>query len=97
VALDQVLAFDRLDTLFVTSGALFRPVLGRFMPENRTVAVGVWLTRIVVSYLTTPSNEIDLCDPADVRRLVQSFVMPGIDAGPDPSTRHPIPPPTAGV
>lgn len=80
VALEQVLAFDRLDVLFQTAGTLLQPVLVRFLAPEAARDAGVWLTRLVVSYLGTESARIDLCDERDVRTLVATFVLPGLSA-----------------
>jgi hypothetical protein len=37
-----------------------------------------WVARIVLSYVTSPANGIDLCDEVSARRLVRAFIMPGL-------------------
>ena len=39
-----------------------------------------WAVRIVLSYAIAPSDRTDPCDPAQVDRLVVTFMLPGIDA-----------------
>ena len=80
--LEQLISFERLDVLFITAAQVMRPVLGRFMAEAEAFAVGMWVSRLVVSYLTEPSTEFDLCKEEDARRLVQIFVLPGIHLWP---------------
>jgi AcrR family transcriptional regulator len=84
VALEQLLAFDRLDTIFHTAGALLAPAVGPLVGEDLAVPTGVWLARLVVSYLDTPSPTLDLQRVDDVRRLVRTFVLPGLHP-----TNHP--------
>lgn len=79
VALEQVLAFDRLDAIFAVATGVLSPVLERFLDHRDAVETGVWVARLVVSYLSTPVAGADLSDRSDVERLVTTFVLPGID------------------
>ena len=40
--------------------------------------VAEWASRIVLSYTTCPADDVDLADEASTRRLVQTFVLPGL-------------------
>jgi AcrR family transcriptional regulator len=82
VELEQVLALDRMDRLFVAVGAALAPALGRFLPADEADAVGRWGARLVVSYLAEPSVDVDLCDRDHAERLVRTFVLPGLTPGP---------------
>jgi hypothetical protein len=42
--------------------------------------VAEWATRIVLTYAISPSADTDLTDPVHTTRLVETFMMPGIDA-----------------
>jgi hypothetical protein len=42
--------------------------------------VAEWATRIVLSYAIAPSAHMDLTDPARATHLVETFVLPGLDA-----------------
>lgn len=75
---ESFLAFDRLDSLFLLAGAAFGPSLLRFLPPERASHVAMWAARIVVSYLLTPSDEIDPGDEATARRLVATYLLPGL-------------------
>jgi len=37
-----------------------------------------WLARLVISYSTSPADDVDLRHPDSVRRLVRQFVLPGL-------------------
>lgn len=77
------IAFDRLDQVFDAVGAFATPHLARFLPPDRAGEVAEWVTRIVLSYLFVPRPDLDLTDAHHARRLVQAFVLPGLDpAGP---------------
>ena len=81
VLLEQVLGFDRLDALFLAAAALIGPVLERFLDPIRSREVTIWMTRVIVSYLSTPSDLLDLTDLTQVRSFVRTIVVPGIAAG----------------
>lgn len=78
VALEQLLGFDHLDVLFASAGEVLRPSLARFLDDRDALDLGVWLARIVVSYLITPTPDVDLTRVEDARRLVDAFVLPGL-------------------
>jgi AcrR family transcriptional regulator len=76
--LDQLISAEQLDLLFVTAAQVMKPVLSRFMDEATAIKVGMWVARLVVSYVAEPSAEFDLCKEQDSRRLVRMFLLPGI-------------------
>ena len=78
VVFEQYLGWERLDALFSGAGVLLAPVLSRHLDPVGARRTGVWLARLVVSHLQTPSATIDLTDPAGARRLVHELVMPGM-------------------
>lgn len=75
---ESFLAHDRLDALFVLSGSALGPALLRFLAPEQAVSVAVWSARMVVSHLLSPSEEIDLGDEATARRLVETYLIPGL-------------------
>jgi AcrR family transcriptional regulator len=77
-AVESFLAYDRLDSLFLLAGAAFGPSLLRFLPPERASHVAMWAARIVVSYLLSPSDEIDPADEATAHRLVTTYLLPGL-------------------
>lgn len=74
------LAFHHHDRLMEVVGSYAAPFLGRWLEHDAAERVAEWATRIVLSYLGCPAEDVDLTDPDDVRRLVRSFVLPGIEA-----------------
>lgn len=76
--LDQVLSFERMDVLYVVSGAVTAPVFERFLAPEDAMAAGTWAARLVVSYLAEPADDVDLCDVDDVRTIVRRFMLPGL-------------------
>ncbi len=77
-SVEAFLAFDRLDTLFLVTGALMGPVLERFLAPAHANEVAIWAARIVLSYLTTPAEGLDLSQEPAARHLVRTYLMPGI-------------------
>ena len=48
-----------------------------FLPDRRATRLGEWIARITLSYLCCPSEHVDVSTPAQVRALVDDFVLPG--------------------
>jgi AcrR family transcriptional regulator len=87
LVLEQYLGFERLEGLFGAAGDLLAPCLDRFLDPRGAHAVAVWLCRLVVSYVLTPSPALDLSDEDDARRFLRTFVLPGLaTAGTDPTS-----------
>ncbi|MEX0769051.1 MAG: TetR/AcrR family transcriptional regulator [Microthrixaceae bacterium] len=88
--IEQLLSFDQLNLLFATAAQVLRPVLSRFMDEAEAYSVGMWISRLVVSYVGEPSAEFDICERQDAQRLVRLFVIPGLTASlpSDQTTAH---------
>ncbi|CAN5698699.1 TetR/AcrR family transcriptional regulator [soil metagenome] len=75
------LAFDRLTDLFVAVSAFAAPHLARFVPAPDAPAAAEWVGRVLLSYLFNPAADVDLRRPVDARRLVRTFLLPGLLAG----------------
>jgi AcrR family transcriptional regulator len=74
------LAFADSDRLLAISSGFTAPFLARWMSPPEAERVAEWAARIVLSYAISPSERTDLCDPDQARRLVSTFMLPGIDA-----------------
>ncbi len=72
------LSFERGSALLLTAGALVAPAFTRFLPADRAARLGEWVTRLTLSYLCNPSEQVRLDDPAHVRALVVDYVLPGV-------------------
>ena len=72
------LAFEHHDRLLAVVRQYAAPFLGRWLDHDEAERVAEWAARIVLSYLGCPADDIDLTDADDVRRLVRSYVLPGI-------------------
>jgi AcrR family transcriptional regulator len=84
-------AFDRLDRVFDTADALCRPHLARFLPDDDIRAAAELLTRVVVTFALRPAPWLDPRDPASVRHLVRTYLLPAIApaSAARPSQEHP--------
>lgn len=72
------LAFSGLDRVLRATTAFAAPYFGRWLEPADAARAAEWATRIVVSYLVCPDEDIDLTDPEAVEQLVAIFVIPGI-------------------
>ena len=86
------LAFDHHDRVLAVVRQYAAPFLGRWLDHDEAERVAEWAARIVLSYLGCPADDVDLTDAGDVRRLVRTYVLPGIGvlSARQPVLRHPI-------
>jgi AcrR family transcriptional regulator len=73
------LSFEHGSAMLRVASALVAPAFTRFVPADRADRLGEWITRLTLSYLCNPSEHVDLDDPAQVRELVDAFVLPGFN------------------
>lgn len=75
-----LLAFDRMDRVLAVCTAFAAPHLARFLDDTTAARVAEWATRVVVSYSSWPSVDVDLTDERSVRRLVRQLFLPALAA-----------------
>jgi AcrR family transcriptional regulator len=73
------LAFAEMDRVLAVASGFAAPFLGRWLEPDQAMRAAEWATRIVLSYLGSPSD-VDLTSTADVSHMVQRFVLPGVQA-----------------
>lgn len=72
------ISFHQADDVLRSISAFVEPYLSRYLPDDvDAYRAGEWLARILLSYLCSPSPDVDMSDEDSVRRLVQAFVLPG--------------------
>jgi AcrR family transcriptional regulator len=72
-------AFDRLSQVLDLVAAIATPHLARHIPDPEDAArCAEWVTRVVISYLLNPADDLDLASEVGARRLVSSFLLPGL-------------------
>lgn len=81
--LEQILGFEKMDAALVTSGEAMVSMLSRFLRPEKAFDAGMWGARILVSYLAEDPLHVDLRDVDDVRRVVRTFMIPGLLADGD--------------
>jgi hypothetical protein len=81
------LAFDGADRVLRGGAQVVAPALAPFLGSEAAERAGEWLARIILSYLCSPTDLVDLADPVSVRRLVADFVVPGLVSVSDASRR----------
>jgi AcrR family transcriptional regulator len=72
------LAFSHCDEVLRCASAVAAPYLTRWLPPDDALRAAEWATRLVMSYSSVPATDVDMADEASVRRLVQTFVLPGL-------------------
>jgi len=78
VVFEQFLDFERVEQVLHCAGDLLQPAFERFLEPADARATAIWLARLVLSYVQTPSPTLDLTDRAAAARLVRAFVLPGL-------------------
>lgn len=73
------LAFDRGNRVLAVGAALVAPHLAAHLDPAAAGAAGEWITRVALTYLLSPSEHVSLTDEESVRRLVRTFVLPGLE------------------
>jgi AcrR family transcriptional regulator len=81
------ISFDRAERVLSRAASFAAPYLARWLAPEEANRVAEWVTRIVISYAASPSATVDVADTESVRRLVRSFVLPGIRASVDARSR----------
>ena len=77
-------AFHQLDRVLDLADALCRPHLSRFLPDAEVRPAAELLARVVLTFSFRRAAWVDPHDPASIRRLVRTFLLPAL--GP-PSAR----------
>ncbi len=72
------LEFQSMDEILLTASAITAPFFARWLSSTDSLRAAEWATRIVVSYLLTPSASLDLSKPEDATYLVDRFMIPGV-------------------
>jgi AcrR family transcriptional regulator len=73
----RYLAFEREDAVLSTAATIVAPAFTRFLDVAAATRLAEWIARITLSYLVSPSETFDIGDAAQVRALVDDFVLPG--------------------
>jgi AcrR family transcriptional regulator len=72
------LGFHGLDEVLRTAGDFARPWLAHHLDDETARRVGEWATRILLSFVACPDEQVDVRDDDSIRVLVRMFILPGI-------------------
>jgi AcrR family transcriptional regulator len=73
------ISFHQADAVLRGISAFAAPYLARWVvPEVDAARAAEWVARIVLSYSCCPSTAVDLGSEESVRKLVRTFVLPGL-------------------
>ncbi|MDQ1427919.1 MAG: hypothetical protein QOK39_1395 [Acidimicrobiaceae bacterium] len=72
------LAFRHGEELLAFSSTVAAPHLARWLSPGEARRAGEWAVRIILSFCFCPSPGVDLTDLATARRVVATFMLPGL-------------------
>jgi len=73
-----LIAFNRMDRVLRAVSEFAAPYLAPHVGAEEAPRMAEWVARIVLSYMLSPADEVDVRDEESVRRLVRTFVLPGL-------------------
>jgi AcrR family transcriptional regulator len=76
------LSFSGADWLHRLAAGFVTPYLVPHLDPEEALRAGEWVVRILLSYSLTPSPWFDATEEASVRRLVRTFLLPGLTTSP---------------
>ena len=82
-------AFHQLDRVLAVAEAVCWPHLGRFLPPHEVAPAADLLARVVLTHAFRPAAWVDANDPASVRRLVDTYLLPALTPSTIPATATP--------
>jgi AcrR family transcriptional regulator len=71
-------AFHNLERVLRLAAAIAEPHLARFLPAQDVPRAAEWVTRVILSYVLNPSDDVDLTDEVATRRFVRLLVLPSL-------------------
>lgn len=85
-------SFHRIDFVYRLADDVARPHLLPFVADEAAAAhVAELLVRVIFSYVLNPSPGHDLTDPTQARRLLSTYVVPGMARVDTTTTEAPCP------
>ena len=72
------LAFTHLNEVLSRARSFAEPWLARWLPPPHAARAAEWVTRLVLSYSVCPADGLDVADEESARRLVRTYVLPGL-------------------
>jgi len=72
------IAFGKKASVLDAAASLAGPYLERWLPSDEAGRAAEWVTRVLISYVACPAAGVDMTEEESVRRLVRTFVLPGL-------------------
>jgi len=72
------ISFQEGERVLEVASRFAAPYLAPHVGEDEAPRAADWLARIVLSYTLCPADGVDVGDEESVRRLVRTFVLPGL-------------------
>ena len=72
------LAFSGMNTVLHLATGFATPWLARHLPAQQAARLAEWATRMLLSFASCPADGVDIGDEASVRRLVRTYILPGL-------------------
>jgi AcrR family transcriptional regulator len=79
------ISFDGLEPVLAMAADWGRVEFGRFVSADDGEIVGEWAARVLLGHVRSPGTVLDVTDRVAVKRLVESFLLPGLATAPQPS------------
>jgi AcrR family transcriptional regulator len=74
------LSFSGLDETLALASDFAWPFLSQFMADEEARRAAEFAARVTLSYLVSPEPSVELLEEGSVRRLLEGFVLPGVEA-----------------
>jgi len=71
-------AFRQADRALTMVSTFAAPYLAPHVGADEAPRVAEWVTRLVLTYTLAPADGVDVGEEASVRRLVRTYVLPGL-------------------
>ena len=71
-------AFGNKAQVLQAAAAFAGPYLERWLAPDDSGRAAEWVTRVLLSYLACPADGVDMTEDEPVRRLVRTFILPGL-------------------
>jgi AcrR family transcriptional regulator len=71
-------AFREADRVLTAVSMFAAPYLAPYVGDDEAPRVAEWVARLVLTYTLAPVDGVDVGDEESVRRLVRTFVLPGL-------------------
>jgi len=71
-------AFRQADRVLTAVSLFASPYLAPHVGADEAPRVAEWVARLVLTYILCPADSVDVGDEESVRRLVRTYVLPGL-------------------